>query len=164
MTNNNYDNLEYKEGRYLTWEPISKYFIGKFSLRHSILWKTMRTCLAFLGLSSSFDASHTQPAATFCQPLSYPRTILDEEHGWRGFMLFLFSFSFFWAFQVNETITYSFVPNQIFCRWKGILENNYLYINPLFSFPSPLYVSAMKESNGRTKLTFTLKRANDFLQ
>lgn len=35
-----------------------------FSLLHSMRWKTTRTCLAFRGLSSSFDASQTQLAAT----------------------------------------------------------------------------------------------------
>lgn len=51
----------------LTFEPRSRCSIGKFSLLHSMRWRTMRTCLAFLGVSSSFDASQTQLAATFCK-------------------------------------------------------------------------------------------------
>lgn len=64
--------------KFQTFEFRSKNSMGKFSLLHSILWKTMMTCLDFLGLSSNLDASHTQLAETFCKILAYPRNILDK--------------------------------------------------------------------------------------
>jgi len=50
-----------------TFEQISKYSIGKFSLLHSILWNTNIICFDLLGLSSNFPASQTQLAATLCE-------------------------------------------------------------------------------------------------
>ena len=62
----------------LTLENGSTFSIGKFSLLHSILWKTMRTCFAFLGLSSSFDASQTQLAATLYSGMKRNKSIINK--------------------------------------------------------------------------------------
>ena len=109
--------IPWKEGGCLTCEPISKCSIGKFSILHSILWKTLRIFLAFLGLSSSFDASHKQLAATFCKKLSYPRKLMDELHGHWSFMLF----------QVrNTTITYWLLRKcknkNTFCKTRTLIQ------------------------------------------
>jgi hypothetical protein len=50
-----------------TDENTSKYSIGRFSLLHSILWKTNIICFDLLGLSSNFPASQTQLAASLCK-------------------------------------------------------------------------------------------------
>ena len=64
---------------------INRLFHGKeVGCLHSILWKALRTFLAFLGLSSSFDASHEQLAAPFCKKFSYPEKLMDELHGHRS--------------------------------------------------------------------------------